>query len=252
MSPPSRKHGPNQEFWYPLEGGIEALPRALAHKISPDRLITTSCVTEIDSVRRHVEIAGGERVRFERIISTLPLPVIVRLLGAAVPAEITRRAAALKYNVVHTVNIGFESNGTNDRNDMHWAYYADEDLIFHRASFPAAFSRWMTPPNCFSVQVEISESSHRPLDRSTLVRRALEDLRRVGIVTSKHKVVTTGLVTLDPAYIIYDLQHRENARLVRDYLSDIGIDSRGRFGEWEYFNMDAAILSGKSAAEAVL
>ena len=135
---------------------------------------------------------------------------------------------------------------------MHWAYYPEEDLIFHRASFPSAFSSWMTPPNCGSVQVEISESAHRPLDRTTLVERALEDLRRVGIITERNRVVTTGMVTLDPAYIIYDLKHRENTRIVLEYLSDCGIDSRGRFGEWEYFNMDDAILSGKSAAEALL
>jgi protoporphyrinogen oxidase len=197
-------------------------------------------------------LGNGERVKYERVITTLPLPITVRLLGAAVPDEIVQRAAALKHNAVHTVNVGFELNGTSDRNGMHWAYYPEEDLIFHRASFPGSFSPWMTPANCGSVQVEISESAHRPLDRTTLVQRALNDLRRVGILTEGTKVVTTGMVTLDPAYIIYDLKHRENTRIVLDYLSDCGIDSRGRFGEREYFNMDDAILSGKSAAEAVL
>jgi len=252
LRPPTQKHGLNQEFWYPLEGGIEALPRAFARSIAPENLITKSCVTSVDSVGRVVTLGNGEQVRFERLISTLPLPVLVRLLGAAVPGEIVQRAASLKHNMVHTVNVGFELDGTDSRNGMHWAYYPEEDLIFHRASFPGAFSSWMTPPNCGSVQVEISESVHRPLDRPTLVQRALDDLRRVGIIRDRNKVLTTGVVTLDPAYIIYDLKHRENTRVVLDYLSDCGIDSRGRFGEWEYFNMDDAILSGKAAAEAVL
>ena len=252
LSPPARKHGPNQEFWYPVEGGIEALPRAFIRSIAPERLMTGSRVTAIDCARREVVVDSGKRVRFERIISTLPLPVTVRLMGAAAPEDIVRRAAALKHNVVHTVNVGFELDGTDNSHEMHWAYYPEEDLIFHRASFPGAFSSWMTPTNCGSVQVEISESVHRPLDRTTLVHRALKDLRRVGIITARNRVRTTGIVTLDPAYVIYDLQHRENTRVIRDYLYDAGIDSRGRFGEWEYFNMDQAILSGKSAAEAVL
>lgn len=251
LSRSERKHGPNQEFWYPLDGGIEALPRAFVRHIATERLVTSSCVTAIDCPGRAVEVASGQRVRFERIISTLPIPVTIRLMGKAVPEEIVRRAEALKHNVVHTVNVGFELDRSHSRQEMHWAYYAGEDLVFHRASFPGAFSSGMTPPNCGSVQVEISESVHRPLDRTTLVQRALEDLRRVGIITARTRLRTTAIVTLDPAYVIYDRQHRENVRVVRDYLTEAGIDSRGRFGEWEYFNMDQAILSGKAAAESV-
>lgn len=252
LRPPSQKHGPNQEFWYPLEGGIEALPRAFVRKIAPERLWTGSPVTAIDCVRREVELAGGKRVRFERLISTLPLPVTVRLMRPAAPEEIRGRAAALKHNTVHTVNIGFELDGAEPRNRMHWVYFPEEDTIFHRASFPGAFSPWMTPADCGSVQVEISESVHRPCDRNTLVERALADLRRIGILTGRNRVRVARVVTLDPAYIIYDLKHRENTRIVRDFLNEVHVDSRGRFGEWEYFNMDQAILSGKAAAEEAL
>jgi UDP-galactopyranose mutase len=251
LRPPSRKHGPNSEFWYPVEGGIEALARAFVRRIASERLWTGTCVTAIDCVRHEVELAGGKRVPFHRLISTLPLPATVRLMGEAVPEEIRRRAAALKNNIVHTVNIGFELDGAETRKKMHWVYFPEEDTIFHRVSFPGAFSTSMTPADCGSVQVEISESIHRPCDRKALVELALKDLQRVGILTSRNRVRVTGLVTLDPAYTIYDLKHRENTRIIRDFLYEANIDSRGRFGEWEYFNMDQAILSGKAAAETV-
>ena len=250
LRPPSRKHGPNQQFWYPLKGGIQALSRAFVSRLAEERLLLGTSAVAIDCTRREVELAGGRRVSFERVISTLPLAETVRLMGPAVPEEIRRRAAALKHNIVHTVNIGFELDGSEDTHTMHWAYFPEENTTFHRVSFPGAFSPSMVPAGCGSVQVEISESVHRPCDRQTLVQRAVEDLRRVGILTTRNRVRTTGVVTLHPAYVIYDLDHRENTRTIRDYLHDAGIDSRGRFGEWEYFNMDQAILSGKAAAEA--
>ena len=75
-----------------LEGGIEALPRAFVRNIAPERLITGKRVIAIDCVRREVVVANGKRVRFERIISTLPLPVTVRLMGTEAPEDIVRRA----------------------------------------------------------------------------------------------------------------------------------------------------------------
>jgi UDP-galactopyranose mutase len=57
--------------------------------------------------------------------------------------------------------------------------------------------------------------------------------------------------TLDPAYIIYDLNHRENIHVINEYLMSCDIISKGRFGEWEYLNMDHTILSGKEAADEI-
>jgi protoporphyrinogen oxidase len=49
--------------------------------------------------------------------------------------------------------------------------------------------------------------------------------------------------------VIYDSAHRRAQQMVRGYLEANAIYSCGRFGEWEYLNMDQAILSGKRAAE---
>ena len=40
------------------------------------------------------------------------------------------------------------------------------------------------------------------------------------------------------AYVIYDLMHRENTDKVLKYLRSIGIQSNGRFAEFEYMNSD--------------
>ena len=59
-------------------------------------------------------------------------------------------------------------------------------------------------------------------------------------------------VTLNPAYVIYDLAHRENTQRIKDYLRTLRIEACGRFGEWEYLNMDHAILGGRQAASQVI
>jgi len=109
----------------------------------------------------------------------------------------------------------------------------------------------MGPSGCSSLQLEVSESTRRPCTPETLIGRCLSDLVQVGILAERDRkrVQVACVITLNPAYIIYDLNHRGNTQAIRQYLDRLGISSRGRFGEWEYLNMDQAIISGKRAAE---
>ena len=54
-----------------------------------------------------------------------------------------------------------------------------------------------------------------------------------------------------PAYVIYDLEHASNVGTIRTWLDEHGIVVAGRFGEWQYHNMDHAMKSGRDAARAV-
>jgi len=253
LRPPNRKYGPNKEFWYPIEGGIEALPKAFLQYIPKERIWFNAAVIAIDRSRHEVTLADGRRLRYKWLISTIPLPILVNMLCESVPSEVKAAAGGLKSNIVHTVNIGLEGTELGIDRPMHWVYFADDATIFHRISFPHRFSEWMVPPGCCSIQAEISESVYRSHNRASLVHETLDGLVHVGILSEKEarpvsdggRVRLTKVVTLDPAYIIHDLKHRENMRVIKDYLKIFNIETRGRFGEWEYFNMDHAILCGK-------
>jgi UDP-galactopyranose mutase len=253
LQSPVKKHGPNQEFWYPVNGGIEALPRAFQKLIPPDRIWLNTTVVAVDGVRHEVILADGRCIRYGRLISTIPLPLLVERLGQKIPSMVQQCSAGLKFNTVHTVNIGLDGTEIGATGPMHWIYFPSESTIFHRASVPGNFSSSMVPNGCSSLQLEISESIHRPCKRETLIERCLTDLIRIGILEERDRkrVQVAHVVTLNPAYIIYDLKHRENIRIINNYLSQLNIIPKGRFGEWEYLNMDQAIISGKRATEVI-
>ena len=257
LRPPERKYGPNQEFWYPAQGGIAALPRAFLRHVPGERLWLGATVVAVDGRRRVVLLADGRGVRYGRLISTLPLPVLVDLLGDTVTSAAKDAGADLKGNLVHTVNFGLEGADLGAAQSMHWIYFPEESAVFHRLSVPRNFSASMVPDGCSSIQVEISESRQRPRDRSALVRQSLDGLAEVGILEKGDarpqeeggRVRVAQMVTLDPAYVIYDLSHRDNIEVIRGELGEHGITTSGRFGQWEYLNMDDAIVSGQAAAE---
>ncbi|MCM2255994.1 MAG: FAD-dependent oxidoreductase [Vicinamibacteria bacterium] len=256
---PLEATGPNREFWYPRTSGIEALALGFVQHLPRPRLRLSQRVVRVDPARREIALASGERLRYGSLISTLPLGRLVAMLGDAVPPAVVEAARGLLHNTVHTVNVGLRGTTFGPAEPMHWAYYPDADVLFHRISFPHRFSAAMAPPGCASLQAEISESSLRPVDRGDIVRRTLADLVRVGLLTADEilpverggRVALTQVVSLDPAYVIYDLHHRRHVRTVKEHLRPLRIQTCGRFGDWEYFNMDHAILAGKQAAEAV-
>jgi protoporphyrinogen oxidase len=107
------------------------------------------------------------------------------------------------------------------------------------------------PPGCSSVMAEISHSAHRDMSGRDLVAETIDGLRDMGVLRADDEIVLGRIAPIAPAYVIYTLDHAAAVATIRDWLHGTGIHTVGRFGEWEYFNMDQAIASGRDAMHAV-
>ena len=124
--PPERGDvSPHAEFFYPRRGGIESLIEGLAGRVGAGSIRCRTEALEIDPARRVVR-AGGESIRYEKLISTLPLAQTVRLAGlrqgrSAAARLRANRVVCLQY-VLKEVNLP----------DYHWIYVPDPGLPFYR------------------------------------------------------------------------------------------------------------------------
>ena len=240
--------GFNNDFWYPVHGGIESLPTSLGKGVKNIHLDMKA--SKIFPKENEVEFNRKTRVKYDRLISTLPLPVVVDLIDD-VPADVKKAAGDLEHNSIICVNIGVDRP---DISPHHWLYFHEKDFIFHRISFPMNCSEKTAPPGTSSVCCEIAYSKYRPLDvkgKKSIIQKTIDDLTRAGILKKEDKILVSDILSLKYAYVIYDLNHRKNVNTIHDYLRGVGIYPCGRFGEWEYFNMDHSIMSGKRAADKI-
>jgi UDP-galactopyranose mutase len=243
-----REFGPNAEFMYPKHGGIGAL----ANQLSEDLNISTgSDVVEIRAsstdVKVRYEREGETReISAEKVLSSIPLPDLVDRLHDP-PEEVVKAAGALIYNSLVCVNIGVR---TPEIIDKHWLYFPEEDLIFNRISFPMNFSEHSTPGDASSLLVEVTHREDS-LDLEKVRDRVMDDLINTGILEEEDVIEVCDTSAFKYAYVIYDLDHAKNVRIIHDYLERVNVVPIGRFGEWEYFNMDKAILSGRNAASRI-
>jgi UDP-galactopyranose mutase len=51
--------------------------------------------------------------------------------------------------------------------------------------------------------------------------------------------------------VIYDLAHGENTAAIRAYFGKEGVFLNGRFGNFEYLNMDAAVSESRKTAASL-
>ena len=155
----------------------------------------------------------------------------------------------MRYQGIYCVNVGVDREAISDK---HWIYYYENEFPFHRLSLPANFSPDCVPPGKSSIATEVAFSEVRPLDKDTAVEKTIDGLVAAGLITPDDNISLVHTEEILPAYIIYDLNHAKYVAIIRDYLGEHGIRTVGRFGEWQYFNMDHSMRSGKTAADEIL
>ncbi|HEU5304166.1 MAG TPA: FAD-dependent oxidoreductase, partial [Gemmatimonadales bacterium] len=248
LSPVPKPMGPNARFGYPLRGGFQALMNGFLPHLKGDLRLRTR-VTAVSPASRTVTLSDGSVARYEYLISTTPLPALIRLLGIEAPAEVRGAAAALRHVSVRCVNLGI---GRENLTEKHWIYYP-EDTVFHRIFVQGNASPHCNPPGGFGLTCEITYSDAKPLlcDGDALIQRCIEDCHKVGFFSPGDPIWAANQVDLPVAYVVYDHDRARNVNLIRDWLSAQDIILAGRYAEWEYYNSDHAFIAGKKAAEQV-
>jgi len=228
-------------FSYPIDGGIEALLRAIAQPV--EKFIQTGFrVTSITRSGKKWLISNGDSlVEADQCICTIPLQHLLPCL-VDVPLKVKNATDALKYNSLVCVNIGIKGSVPA----ISWLYVPDPAVgRTNRISFPSGYSRHVAPEGFSAILAEIT---HQPDDEVStmsddeLICQVSDSLQKMQIV-HKDQIVYSSVERQPFAYVVYDLDYQKNVAIVKDYFNTIGMSLIGRFAQFEYLNMDGCIRS---------
>lgn len=246
--------GPNARFGYPLKGGFQALMNGFLPFIQ-DRLLLNTRIVAVSPSAKALTLSTGQTLSYETLISTMPLPILIRMMGEEVPERVRHAAAMLRHTSVKCVNIGVVRPHITDK---HWIYYP-EDTVFHRIFVQGNASPYCNPDGQegqpggggFGFTCEITYSPQKPLpcDGQELIDLCICDARRAGFLREDDRIICGNVVDMPFAYVIYDHDRPRNIAVIKEWLSQHDIILVGRYSEWEYFNSDHAFLAGKRGAE---
>ena len=234
------KIGYNAVFRYPTSGGIRLLPDRVADRV-PD-LRTDSEVVRLHLGEHWLELAGGERLAFDTVVSTISLPRLLDMVCDELPSDVAEARRALRW--VRVLNIALGVRGPAPVPE-HWRYFPDPEVSYYRVGFPSNHGR-LAPDGCHTVSVEISFVP----GRGDVVAEAAEAetaLAGAGLLDPEN-VEVRQLTMVDPAYVVFDHDRRDAVSMLRAWLRSHDVRLTGRWAEWKYSAMEDAVLDGMAAA----
>ncbi len=253
---------------YPKKGGFRSILNKCREGLD---IRFNKEVIKINPQEKTVTFKDGTSTKYTRLISSLPLPEIVKMIDG-IPEEVKEAELNLMHTSGYMVSLGF------NRPDVAkhlWFYIYDEDILPARVYSPNLKSADNVPEGCSSLQAEIffansgAQENCPPLaggPKSVISRRGffnpqtppeiilektIESLISMGLFKEEDLVVK-DIRFEKYANVIFDKDIYKNRQIVLDYLNKIGIESIGRFGKWEYFWTHQAFDDGRKIKKSLV
>lgn len=253
-----------EEFMYPRDGYVR-IPERMAEDIlnngEDNSLHLESNITKIkyhgpndfEVVRTKPD--GSEIAeRATKVVSTIPLGVLPRLMEPACSEAVVKAAAALSFRALITVNIILRKERVSIDT---WLYVQDEDILFGRLHEPKNWSPAMIPDQSTTslvLECFCTKGDHIwQMSDEDIGWRCAEDLEKKLKFIEASEVIDFQIVRSLQAYPVYDLDYADNIKTINDYLADFeGLHIVGRGGTHRYNNADHSIEMGLLLGRKIL
>ncbi|WP_157268518.1 FAD-dependent oxidoreductase [Azohydromonas aeria] len=244
----------DRDFGYPLRGGFQALMDAFLPQLDCELALKTTLL-HLSPTRRTVRLDDGRSLRFDTLISTMPLPALVQACGDEAPPELRAAARALRQGSLRCVNLGLGlAPGRAAPTDAHWIE-APAGCVFQRVFVQGNASAHNNAPGGFALSCEIAYGPGLPLpcEGAALIDRVIDDCRRIGLFGADDPVHFASQLDLPCARALPDAAQQSALLQIRQWFANHGVVLAGHHGRWHAEGgAPHAFACGRQAAELVL
>lgn len=233
---------PGTQVAYPQEGGFEAIFQAIARQVPTIKL--KKRVVAIDPATNTAVTSDNAVYRWERLVSTMPLPLLLRCIKG-VPRELVRLADKLEYMSLHVAFLLADSPLLHAPQRI---YVADPTIPPHKIAFNHHSSEALRVRPRHAIMAEVSFSDQKPVNHATIASETAVFLSELGILKSPQEIVWHDHMIVKYAYPVYTHGRPRILRQIKSYLQQFNIHTIGRFGGWQYINSDKCIKQGFNLA----
>jgi protoporphyrinogen oxidase len=247
--------GPNNQFRFPLFGGTGEFYRRFDKPLE-GHVNLNKAVDFINLKRKEVRFKDGEIVKYDTLISAMPLDKLCNdVLNGEVPREIKKATAGLRHSGGYMVGIGIKQPCPSTKS---WMYFPEDNCPFYRVTYLSNYSPFMTPDKdqYYSLLCETSYSEFKPVDGKRIIGDTVRGLINAGLIEEEDQrdIVDTWTYHADYSYPTPSVERDGILAQAIPFLEQHGIYSRGRFGMWKYevSNTDHTLMQGVELVNRLL
>ncbi|GDX81074.1 hypothetical protein LBMAG42_28850 [Deltaproteobacteria bacterium] len=235
-------------FIYPTGGGLGITWEVIADKVrAGGGRILTSTGARLAGGNGRIEAvyAGSERIEPSLVIWTAPITLACDQLGLEAPD--LPYLSTLFYNVMVEESV---------KKEYQWCYYGADDIVFSRVSTPKYFAHDTVPhmgATGLCVEVTCREGDERWVHAERLTDWVVDDLIKVGMISSRRKVHDVRVERVPNTYPIYHTRYPVELERTRKALAKYeNLQLAGRTGMFWYNNMDHSIENAMQLTRKLL
>ncbi|KAI0479091.1 UDP-galactopyranose mutase [Xylariaceae sp. FL0804] len=269
--------GPNATFRFPARDGTGGIWIAVA-KTLPDekkRFGKKGEVSKVDAAKKVVTMSDGTKISYNKLVSTMNVDQLVEKMGND---ELVTLSKGLYYSSTHVIGVGLRGERPERIGDKCWLYFPEDNAPFYRATIFSNYSPYNQPqadvklptialangskPSSseakagpyWSIMLEVSQSSMKPVDEENLLKDCIQGLINTEMIKSEDEIVSTYHRKFDHGYPTPALEREGVLKQLLPKLQDMDILSRGRFGSWRYEvgNQDHSFMLGVEAVDHII
>ncbi|KAF2772517.1 FAD/NAD(P)-binding domain-containing protein [Teratosphaeria nubilosa] len=269
--------GPNATFRFPAHGGTGNIWIKVAETLPKEktRFGDHGRVQFVDAEGKRVLMGDGTTINYGKLISTM---AVDSLAEAMRDEELVKMTKELYYSTTHVIGVGIRGERPERIGDKCWLYFPEDNCPFYRATIfsnyspnnqPAASKKLPTqqladgskPSDTsakegpyWSIMLEVSESSMKPVDQANLLKDSIQGLINTEMLKPEDEIVSTYHRRFDHGYPTPSLERDGVLKQILPRLQEQDILSRGRFGSWKYEvgNQDHSFMLGVEAADHIV
>ena len=269
--------GPNATFRFPARDGTGGIWIAVANTLPKEkkRFGRHGTVDKVDADGKRVLMADGTTIKYQRLISTMAVDALTETMN---DTKLHKMSQGLFFSSTHVIGVGIRGTRPERIGDKCWLYFPEDNCPFYRATIFSNYSPYNQPQKneklptlqlangnrrqsmqakegpYWSIMLEVSESSKKPVNNETMLKDCIQGLVNTDMLKPEDEIVSTYHRRFDHGYPTPTLEREGVLKELLPGLLEKGIYSRGRFGSWRYEvgNQDHSFMLGVEAADNIV
>ncbi|MFA5127002.1 MAG: FAD-dependent oxidoreductase [Patescibacteria group bacterium] len=235
-----KNYSSNEFVCYPSNGGFENLFSDGIKKLSSFIKINEE-VIGVDLENKLVQVKNGVVYHYDKLISTVPIDILVTRLIETKDNEIIKLVSGLEK--VSTCIVTFLT--TKQSTDLQRVYVPEKKYLSQRITINSNSSGFFKEKSesLFSLEISYKKRNDLPAE-DIIIDDCKKLLKDVGLVKSNNDIKNFKIEFFEYMYPTQTVRLDNIILQTKSYLQKYDCYTIGRFGSWNYANIDGILDEG--------